>query len=232
MSMLYAGILYISGSYLYHFKPLAMQFFLRLKHWQLFILNFGIPMVLMMVIMINLFSKMIVTQQPDPTIVFSVFRFFPLIYLFSFGTLFCWYWAVNNRMQSLIPAALKMKINLFRVFVIIPAVYFIVIMIGLQFLFTSGFPNANNPAPFMIGFMIIFPLHLFSMFCMFYCIYFTAKSIKTAELQREVTFSDYMAEFFLIWFFFVGVWILQPRVNKMASETYEPAKPGINPWEV
>ena len=64
---------------------------------------------------------------------------------------------------------------------------------------------------------IIVPVHLFSMFCIFYSLYFVAKTFKTVELQRETTFSDFAGEFFLIWFYPVGVWIIQPKVNKMVE---------------
>jgi hypothetical protein len=33
--------------------------------------------------------------------------------------------------------------------------------------------------------------------------------------QKPVTFSDFAGEFFLIWFFPVGIWIIQPRINKL-----------------
>jgi len=64
-------------------------------------------------------------------------------------------------------------------------------------------------------------VHLFSMFCLFYCLYFIAKALKTVELQRPVTFSDYAGEFFLLWFYPVGVWILQPRINQIFAATPE-----------
>jgi hypothetical protein len=66
---------------------------------------------------------------------------------------------------------------------------------------------------------IIFPLHLFSMFCIFYCLYFVSKTFKTVELQRETTFSDFAGDFFLIWFYPIGIWIVQPKINKMVEET-------------
>jgi hypothetical protein len=64
-------------------------------------------------------------------------------------------------------------------------------------------------------FTIIVPIHLFSMFCIFYTLYFVAKTIKTVELQREVKFSDFAGEFFMIWFFPIGIWIVQPKINEM-----------------
>lgn len=44
-----------------------------------------------------------------------------------------------------------------------------------------------------------------------------AKTIKTVELQKKVTFSDFAGEFFLLWFSPIGIWILQPKINKFAS---------------
>jgi hypothetical protein len=64
---------------------------------------------------------------------------------------------------------------------------------------------------------IILPLHLFSICCIVYCLYFVAKTFKTVELQRETTFSDFVAEFFLIWFYPIGVWVLQPKINRMVD---------------
>jgi hypothetical protein len=77
--------------------------------------------------------------------------------------------------------------------------------------------NGHGPGGTWIGglMIIVFPLHLFSMFCIFYCLYFVAKTFKTVELQREVQFSDFAGEFFLIWFFPVGIWVIQPKINKM-----------------
>ena len=65
---------------------------------------------------------------------------------------------------------------------------------------------------------VIIPVHLFSMFCIFYSLYFVAKTFKTVELQREVSFSDFAGEFFMIWFYPIGIWIVQPKINKMIEE--------------
>lgn len=57
------------------------------------------------------------------------------------------------------------------------------------------------------------------MFCTVYTMYFAAKTIKLAELQRPVTFTDFADEFFLIWFFPIGIWFVQPRINELALAT-------------
>ena len=46
-----------------------------------------------------------------------------------------------------------------------------------------------------------------------------AKALKTVEWQKPVTFSDFAGEFFLIWFFPIGIWIIQPRINKLFDAT-------------
>jgi hypothetical protein len=56
------------------------------------------------------------------------------------------------------------------------------------------------------------------MFCLFYCIFFVAKTYKTVQLKREATFDDFVGEFFMTWFFPVGVWMMQPKINKMLAQ--------------
>jgi len=50
------------------------------------------------------------------------------------------------------------------------------------------------------------------MACVLYVLYFVAKSLSLAETGRPVSALDYFGSFFLIWFFLVGVWIIQPRI--------------------
>lgn len=124
----------------------------------------------------------------------------------------------------MIPEELKLKTRLFNVFIIIPTVYFIAILIfafgGIKQI--SASPDSMSSG-LMIALFFILPVHLFSMFCLFYCLYFVAKTIKTAEWKRKVTFGNFAGEFFMVGFFPVGVWILQPRINKMFREQIDTA---------
>ena len=96
----------------------------------------------------------------------------------------------------------------------------LLISISMGAIFNGFFENGKEPDTSMIGGLlgVIIPLHLFSMFCIFYCLYFVAKTFKTVELQREVSFSDFAGEFFLFWFFPIGIWIVQPKINKMIED--------------
>ncbi|MFI5160405.1 MAG: hypothetical protein ACHQHN_03970 [Sphingobacteriales bacterium] len=194
-----------------------MNLFLRAKHWQIFLLTFGLPFVFQIVMMVNIFSNLMVNHNPG--MILDYFKFFPIMMLLCVGTLFGWLWSVGMRLQKMVPATVNMKTTRFKIFFFIPVVYILLLMGFLTFVFSSGviFSGGQpNPEIFYL-FPIIFPLHLFSMFCIFYCIFFVAKTIKTVELQRTVVFSDFMAEFFLVWFNLIGIWILQPKINKMAD---------------
>lgn len=79
----------------------------------------------------------------------------------------------------------------------------------------SGLEPGGGIIAGLVGVMV--PLHLVSMFSMFYCLYFVAKTLKTIVLQREVSFLDYAGAFFLIWFFPIGIWIDQPTIDKMVE---------------
>ena len=40
------------------------------------------------------------------------------------------------------------------------------------------------------------------------------------ELQKEATFNDFVGEFFLIWFYPIGIWFVQPEINKVHETSY------------
>jgi hypothetical protein len=90
----------------------------------------------------------------------------------------------------------------------------IIPVFAVSMVLSSSSGNNANPAIFAL----IVPLHLFSMICMFYCLYFNAKALKTVEWQKPVTFKDFAGEFFLLWFFPIGVWIIQPRLNNLFGD--------------
>jgi hypothetical protein len=206
-----------------------MEIFLRAKHWQLFLLTFAIPFLLQIVMMVSIFSHLLQHPDnvPDVTEVFSYFKLFPFIMVLYMGTLFGWQFSVATGLQKMVPAGVNMNVKKFKIFFFIPIVYITLILIFVSFILTLNFTNvgpSNFSYRFVIPFLLIIPLHFFAMFCIFYCLYFVAKTFKTVELQRAVTFNDFVAEFFLIWFFPIGVWIIQPKINKMIKEYYSPVE--------
>ncbi len=191
--------------------------FLRAKHWQLFLLTFGLPMIFQFIMIGTMIFNFTSHNSPDPTMMFSYMKFFPFIMILFAVVYFGWFWSVAVGLQKKVPVYVKMKVNRFKILFFIPLVYLV--------LFTSFFSISINsafgadPQQSIINifdlFAVIVPLHLFSMFCIFYSLYFVAKTFKTVELQRQVSFSDFAGEFFMIWFYPIGIWIVQPKINKM-----------------
>lgn len=183
---------------------------LKMKHWQLFVLLIGVPLTG------NIFmtSQMIADNDPSASL-----RFFPVLMIVTVVVLLGSFYAWGTGLHKRLPAMVKMNLSVFYLFLVIPAVYMVGVSV-LMLRFMTRVSEGSSPGlhPPLWIFLVTIALHLFSMFCLFYCIYFIAKALKSIELKRPVTFSDFVGEFFLIWFFPVGVWILQPRINKIAAQ--------------
>ena len=194
--------------------------FLKAKHWQLFLLTFGIPMIFQFVMMGTMFANIGSGNNPDPSFMFNQMKFFPIMMIIFMGVFFGWFWSVAVGLQNKVPKDVKMKVKKFKIFFFVPMVYmlFITLFMGIQM--NGLMTNGTEPSGGLIGGLVavIVPLHLFSMLCIFYSLYFVAKTFKTVELQREVKFSDFAGEFFMIWFYPIGIWIVQPKINKMIKE--------------
>jgi len=194
-----------------------MNIFLKAKHWQIFLLSFGIPFIIYIIMIVSLMSNFINMQRsidssPDTFIIYRFFTIFPIIMLIFMGVLYGWFWSVAIGLQKKVPEGIKMKIMKFKIFFFYIICYMILFMGSFFFMFRAiNFLEYIDPS-FM---MFILPFHFFAMFCSFYMLYFVAKTFKTVELQREVKFSDFAGEFFMIWFYPIGIWILQPKINKM-----------------
>jgi hypothetical protein len=193
-----------------------MDIFLRLKHWQLFLLLFGLPIIFDMVMFDYAIGS---SLNGHPEALLNTLRFFPVLMILFTGGLFGWFWAMAIKLQPKVPASIHMKTGRFKILFLTPTIYIGCLLIFLCYVF-GAYPRFLTPDNMLaIGgiWAIMIPLHLLSMGCIFYCLYFVAKTLKTVELQREVTFNDFAGEFFLIWFYPIGVWIIQPRVNKLVN---------------
>lgn len=198
--------------------------FLKAKHWQLFLLMVGVPLVSQIYIYARIWLVESVpstemenngfTQVLDEK--FIQFEWFPLVML-GFGLLFFgWLWALAIGLQKWVPVEAKMKTTRFKIFFFIPLVYFLFMVTAMSSLFSVDAESFFLNLGVIVA--IIVPLHLFSMFCILHIFYFAAKTIKTVELKRKVGFGDFIGEFFLLWFYFIGIWIIQPRVNRLHEQ--------------
>jgi len=195
-----------------------INLFLRAKHWQIFVLTFVLPLAVHIGFMVYIFSKMIYTVQPNPQEFIGFFYYIPFISFLFMGLLFGWYYSLTIGLQNKLPSGMIMKVNRFKIFMAIPFIYILAISMFLTSILSAvsaeGVPDFSMVGIFML---LVIPLHFFSIFCIIYIMYFTAKTIKSVELQRRAEFSDYIGEFFLLWFSFIGVWFIQPKVNKFLN---------------
>lgn len=185
-----------------------MNLFLRVKHWQLFLVTVGIPFILQAFWIYNL----VLHVFHDRAIFRYYLKFFPLIIIFCAGPILFWQWSVALELRKIIPADIKGTVTKFKIFSFVPIIYFSMLIAAILYIL----PITDDFAiRIVVSFSAVVLIHLFTMFCIFYCIYFVAKTLKTAELQRTVFLSDFIGDFFLIWFYPIGIWILQPRLNAL-----------------
>lgn len=208
-----------------------MRLFLKARHWQLFVVMFAIPFTVYFVSFAVIFFSIINAAASggavQPIVVFYFFKWFPFLILLFFYINHGWFWSVGVGLQRLVPQEVSMKVRRFKWAVIFPMVYLTILMSLMSVFFNVLNPpmlSTAEPGPIpdprylVIGMLTIFPLHLICIVCIFYSIYFVAKTIKTVELQKELEFSDFAGECFMVWFNIFGIWILQPKINKMAEQ--------------
>ncbi|KUG08679.1 hypothetical protein [Solirubrum puertoriconensis] len=179
------------------------RFLLSLKHWQLFLVSFVAPMLIQGVTTTLLFSG----STPNLSLFIVGFAVSTLLMM---GVLFAWYWAASTTLPRLLPETVKAYPNRIRFALLLPILYAVAVMALI-----AGFIHQPDINP--SWFALIAPLHLLSMGCIFYSVYQVAHVLKAAEEQRPVGFSEVVADFLLLWLFPVGVWLIQPRINKLVA---------------
>jgi len=176
------------------------SFFLRAKHWQIFVLLVGVGFVGDIVLLIYFPAA----GSGDS---FGRFELLDGILTAIFLVLFLgWLWAMGSFLSSIVIPKLRLDTELFLVSLIYPPLYIFAF-------FAVIFGNVKSPL-----IVLILPFHLFAMFCIFYWIYFVSKSLVLAETGRPASFYDYAGPFFLIWFFPIGIWFTQLRINRLYAE--------------
>ncbi len=191
--------------------------FLKAKHWQLVLVTFGLPIIIQFIMIGSMVSNIASQSNPEPALIFSYMSVIPIVLFLFIFFFYGWFWSVAVGLQEKVPVNLKMKVKRFKIFFFIPLIYILMFLafFGIGINIISSGNSISNIGIIGGAFAVIIPLHLFAMFCNFYCLYFVSKTFKTVELQREVSFGDFAGEFFMIWFFPIGIWIIQPKINKM-----------------
>jgi len=169
-----------------------MNVFLKLKHWQLSIL-FIVPVVI----------------AANSSALTYAGRF--LISVFVGGLFFGWLYSLGVALNNSIRLELRLNVRSFKISFLLIVISHCSLSVARQFL-EEGWWRENY-------LFIMLPVMIFMVCCVLNIFYFVAKSLKTAELKKEVLYRDYADEFFSIWFYPIGVWRIQPRINKLFANS-------------
>jgi hypothetical protein len=221
-----------------------MRSYLHMRHWQLFLLQIG-PILLGYAYFFSRILSDISSSIPEPdapaqqtvepmlNMFGTPFALLLVALLMSFAILLSWLWSVGNHLHDRLPADTKLTLTWFRIAIIFVAAYLLILVYGL-WAFINHLTNLarapltpdadpNDLGVMFAGMMIMMIFgNIIYIVCMFYCYYFIAKSLKSVEYNREALIGEYIGEFFLIWFFPIGVWFLQPKINRIFESTEPP----------
>ena len=123
-----------------------------------------------------------------------------------------WLYTVGSTANKMLPESLRKNTFIYTAGYTVAIFYGAVMAIGV-------FPYVDltvRPPPEPPVWVV--PLHLVSMFGMFYGLWFTSKQFVTLQKNHYVKFADYSGSLFLFWFSPIGVWFLQPRINEIFCE--------------
>jgi hypothetical protein len=180
-----------------------MDLLRKLKHWHLFLIIVGIPFVIQFIQSILFLAS----DQDHP----ETSSFLGLILIIPLVCYFLWIRAVGKFSES--PDSPQMNTRKFQIS------WWISILTHLFLLiyFWSYPQNLNRTEedeviPIMVVGLIVFV----ALFTLFYCLSFMARAIVQLERGRRITSSEYFSEFIMAVIFPIGIWLLQPRINRLS----------------
>ena len=204
---------------------------LRAKHWQLFIFAYAIAAACLVASVVMLLAMLLLhqTQLEIFVSILNVGVWLMCAVVVSVVTIFLWLLAIGCKTGEKIPKEYRGKKGLFVFSVLFPIVFTILEFIGYMLvrnIILHGIGQWSVDSDMTIytsvGSGAVWLIYVFctiiSAMCWIYASYYVAKTYKSAELNRSVQFEDYAADFFLFLFSFIGLWVLQPKINIMADE--------------
>jgi hypothetical protein len=174
--------------------------FLRAKHWHIFTLLFAVPTFAEFSAIGFIPSRIRSWHDFGP----GGFFFLAVMVLY-FLCFLAWFGSMGFFFRSIVKPELRMGTQFFRFALVYPLIY-------VPIFFFLVIPDTGVPI------WVILPLHLACMVCLFYLLYFVSKSLVLEETGKQVSFYEYAGPFFLLCFFPMGVWFIQPKVNRLYAE--------------
>jgi hypothetical protein len=172
-------------------KTIMKNPLLHAKHWQLVLLT-AIPLGT------SFFINEVLNYQSEVPSSISIYPF-----IFTWLLMISWILSVGLGLLKYIPEELRPNPRWFRVAFSMPIIYVAFIM--PKVLFQS---NLDSFLPLLI------PFHLITMVSIVYCIFFIGRNIHLVHYKSKLEQFEIVGYIMLIMFYPIGIWILQPRINK------------------
>jgi hypothetical protein len=175
-----------------------MKKLLKLNHWQIFLLIYGIPL-----LMLTLFVLFKVHVSP------TIKNISMVVYIYYMLVVFSWPLAIGLEFVKRLPFNVSLsKRNFILHFVIMCIVAFILAI--SQWIYTEWLTT------YVVIFIVLMCYYLVSVFIV---VRFASKVFASFELGREAKASEYVGYLFAFWFVFMGVWFVQPKIRKLINQT-------------
>lgn len=166
-----------------------MNIFLKMRAWELFFL-FIIPVLAGFLIPKNLEHNLL-----------------PFVNLLFFILIIGWLYSVGINANRLLIKEIQINDTFFRLNIAYFLGYVVVLFFNVGSLKSILFDESSFAVLFSVYFI----------FAVSYCFYFSSKVLVMYEIKRNVSFNNHRKEFFLLIIFLIGIWILQPRINKLVA---------------
>ncbi len=184
-----------------------MKWILKAWHWQVFSGIFIIPIIL---IVLGLVLAQ-VTFNPG-----YIFLFVPIAMSFGQAVVYIWIWATGSALIKRDRSNIVKNKTLFRFFALLPA--FILVSTLLFWLYGAVvyiMGTLSIAEILYTSLFLVFALQFLVIVSILFCFNFIARLLNVVEEKRDVSFDKYFSDFVLAVIFPVGIWYLQPRINKL-----------------
>ncbi len=196
-----------------------MNIFLKAKHWQLFAAFYGFLLFMQIVYPVFIYNVIVNKYAPEPQTMMQFAFIFIALALLSTIAMYGWIISISLGLKKLFPENVEYNFNRFKFFLISLFVSMVLMIVFVFVMVLAGDFIEHSPVSaivvMILMFLIILPIAIYMSFCQVYISLCAARSYKTALLQKEVKFKECIGIFFLLYFSMVGVWILQPKINKL-----------------
>lgn len=166
-----------------------MTFFLRLRHWELFLM-LALPTIMSLMFDIPF----------EPLVAATIGLFMMLV-------LFLWMFSIGAWSNQHLPESRRRSLLPFAFSLVVPLVYLLMYIFLYIPLLADG-PPSKPP-------LWLLPMHMLSMVGIFYGIWYTSRQLKSLQENQDADFLIFSSTFFLLFIFPIGVWLIQPNVNQL-----------------